>query len=108
MTVNPGGSLDRRHHRRAGTRGPKPELGNLNAVHGTTGWNIEVSLVRDGRPVLAVLHFPLFDEMYTATEAAALYVRISVPVTHQLAQEAGGVVTTSGSGPSPRRSRRGC
>jgi len=116
-----------------------PVGGNMNAVHGMTDWNIGVSLVRDGRPVLAVVHFPLFDEMFTATEGGgaflngvrlkvsdktsldgalagtgqaqpgqgpemadrvgaaysamskhALYVRISVPVTHQLAQVAAG------------------
>ncbi|MEV6242065.1 inositol monophosphatase family protein [Lentzea sp. NPDC051838] len=116
-----------------------PVGGNMNAVHGMTDWNIGVSLVRDGRPVLAVLYFPLFDEMFTATEGGgaflngvrlqvsdktsldgalagtgqaqpgqgpemadrvgasyaamakeALYVRISVPVTHQLAQVAAG------------------
>ena len=116
-----------------------PVGGNINAVHGMTDWNIGVSLVRDGRPVLAVLYFPLLDEMFTAGEGggaflngvrlrvsdkqsldgvlagtgqakpgqdaeiadrmgvsfaamakAALYVRISVPVTHQLAQVAAG------------------
>ncbi|WP_245848901.1 inositol monophosphatase family protein [Lentzea kentuckyensis] len=116
-----------------------PVGGNMNAVHGMTDWNIGVSLVRDGRPVLSVVHFPLFDEMFTATEGGgaflngvrlevsdktsldgalagtgqaqpgqgpemadrvgasysamakeALYVRISVPVTHQLAQVAAG------------------
>ncbi len=116
-----------------------PVGGNMNAVHGMADWNIGVSLVRDGRPVLAVVHFPLSDELFTATEGGgaflngvrlrvsaktsldgaltgtgqaqpgqgpemadrvgasysamakeALYVRISVPVTHQLAQVAAG------------------
>ncbi|WP_329789707.1 inositol monophosphatase family protein [Lentzea sp. DG1S-22] len=116
-----------------------PVGGNMNAVQGMTDWNIGVSLVRDGRPVLAVLHFPLFDETCTAVEGEgaflngvrlrvsektsldgalagtgqaqpgqgpemadrvgasyaamakkALHVRISVPVTHQLAQVAAG------------------
>jgi myo-inositol-1(or 4)-monophosphatase len=116
-----------------------PVGGNINAVHGMTDWNIGVSLVRDGRPVLAAIYFPLLDEMFTATEGggaflngvrlrvsdkksldgalagtgqakpgqdadiaermgssftammkAAIYVRISVPVTHQLAQVAAG------------------
>src|SRR2546423_3754248 len=40
-----------------------PVGGNINAVHGMTDWNIGVSLVRDGRPVLAVVYFPLVDEM---------------------------------------------
>jgi myo-inositol-1(or 4)-monophosphatase len=116
-----------------------PVGGNVNAVHGMIDWNIGVSLVRDGRPALAVLHAPLADETYTATagggaflngvplsvsgksdlaaalvgtgqarpnrDAAnarrvgdaiaamlrrALYVRMSVPVTHQLTQVAAG------------------
>ncbi|MGW5744081.1 inositol monophosphatase family protein [Amycolatopsis sp. NPDC003861] len=114
-----------------------PMGGNVNAVHGLPDWNIGVSLVRDGRPVLAVLCFPVLGELFTATEGggahlggerlrvsaktaldgalagtgqaqhghrflermgrsftamseAALYVRISVPVTHQLAQVAAG------------------
>ncbi|WP_199512837.1 inositol monophosphatase family protein [Nucisporomicrobium flavum] len=116
-----------------------PVGGNLNAVHGMTDWNIGVSLVRDGRPVLAVLYAPLQGEMFTAIagggaflngvrlsvsaktglDAAlvgtgqaqpgreagharrvgafvttmmqrALYVRVSVPVGHQLAQVAAG------------------
>ncbi|UJW29675.1 inositol monophosphatase [Saccharothrix sp. AJ9571] len=114
-----------------------PVGGNVNAVHGMTDWNIGVSLVRDGRPVLAVIYFPLSDEMYTAIDGggaflngvrlrvsakdslegalagtgqaqpgrglagrlgasftamlkSALYVRVSVPVSHQLALVAAG------------------
>ncbi|MFF5078090.1 inositol monophosphatase family protein [Actinoplanes sp. NPDC000266] len=116
-----------------------PVGGNVNAVHGMTDWNIGVSLVRDGRPELAVLYVPLTGEMFTAVagEGArlngvpltvsekkdlaaalvgtgqakpgrdagaagrvgagiaammreALYVRMSVPVTHELAQLAAG------------------
>lgn len=116
-----------------------PVGGNVNTVHGMTDWNIGVSLIRDGRPVLAVLYVPLAGEMFTAVagggawlngvrlrvgvktdlsaalvgtgqakpgrEAAAadragasvaammrnaLYVRMSVPVGHQLAQVAAG------------------
>jgi myo-inositol-1(or 4)-monophosphatase len=43
-----------------------PVGGNLNAVYGMADWNIGVSLVRDGRPVLAVLHAPAVDETFTA------------------------------------------
>ncbi|OQD56279.1 3'(2'),5'-bisphosphate nucleotidase CysQ [Streptomyces phaeoluteigriseus] len=116
-----------------------PVGGNVNAVHGMPDWNIGVSLVRDGRPVLAAVYFPVLDEMFTATEGdgaflngvrlrasvktsldgaltgtgqakpghdpelarrmgsaftemmnSALYVRVSVPVTGQLAQVAAG------------------
>jgi myo-inositol-1(or 4)-monophosphatase len=116
-----------------------PVGGNVNAVHGMPDWNIGVSLVRDGRPVLAVVCFPVPDETFTALDGggaflddvpvhvsgktsldgalagtgqgqpgqdaglldrmgasfaamaeAALHVRISVPVTQQLAQVAAG------------------
>jgi myo-inositol-1(or 4)-monophosphatase len=116
-----------------------PVGGNLNAVYGMADWNIGVSLVRDGRPVLAVLHAPVAGETFTAAagEGAflngvpvhvsdktdlsvalagtgqakpdrepahanragaaiaammrhALYVRVSVPVGHQLTQVAAG------------------
>ncbi|MEV4282700.1 inositol monophosphatase family protein [Actinoplanes xinjiangensis] len=43
-----------------------PVGGNLNAVQGMPDWNVGVSLVRDGRPVLAVLHMPVAGETFTA------------------------------------------
>ncbi|MFC4070220.1 inositol monophosphatase family protein [Actinoplanes subglobosus] len=116
-----------------------PVGGNMNAVQGMPDWNIGVSLVRDGRPVLAVLHMPVAGETFTAVAGQgasgdgvplrvsaktdltlaltgtgqarpgrdadraahagaavaammrhALYVRVSVPVGHQLAQVAAG------------------
>jgi myo-inositol-1(or 4)-monophosphatase len=116
-----------------------PVGGNINTVHGLTDWNIGVSLVRDGQPVLAVLHAPAADETFTAIAGGgaflngvplhvsakrdlaaalvgtgqarpsrasaaaervgasvaamlqhALYVRVSVPVGHQLGQVAAG------------------
>jgi myo-inositol-1(or 4)-monophosphatase len=44
-----------------------PVGGNMNAVQGMPDWNIGVSLVRDGSPVLAVLYAPVTKEMFTAT-----------------------------------------
>ncbi|MBB2943431.1 myo-inositol-1(or 4)-monophosphatase [Actinoplanes lutulentus] len=116
-----------------------PVGGNLNAVYGMPDWNIGVSLVREGRPALAVVHAPVPGETFTAVaghgahanhvpmkvsgksdlavalagtgqakpdrdpahaarvgEAVAammrhaLYVRVSVPVSHQLTQVAAG------------------
>ncbi|KUL40040.1 inositol monophosphatase family protein [Actinoplanes awajinensis] len=116
-----------------------PVGGNVNTVHGMPDWNIGVSLVRDGQPLLAVVYAPLADELFTAVAGggarlndvpmrvsqktdlaaalvgtgqakpsreaaaaqrtgasitamlqAALYVRFSVPVTHQLVQVAAG------------------
>jgi myo-inositol-1(or 4)-monophosphatase len=43
-----------------------PVGGNLNALQGMPDWNIGVSLVRDGRPVLAALFAPIADELFTA------------------------------------------
>jgi myo-inositol-1(or 4)-monophosphatase len=45
-----------------------PVGGNVNLVHGMTDWNIGVTLVRDGRPALAVLYLPLTDELFTAVD----------------------------------------
>jgi myo-inositol-1(or 4)-monophosphatase len=116
-----------------------PVGGNINTIHGMGDFNIGVTLVRDQKPVLAVLFSPLNDETYTAVAGggaylngvrlttstktnldaalvgtgqakpgrsqetaerigasmtamllAALYVRVSVPVTHQLSQVAAG------------------
>ncbi|MGW0759700.1 inositol monophosphatase family protein [Streptomyces sp. NPDC002814] len=50
-----------------------PVGGNVNAVHGMPDWNIGVSLVRDGRPVLAVVYSPVLDEMFTATEGGGAF-----------------------------------
>ncbi|WP_328868760.1 inositol monophosphatase [Streptomyces sp. NBC_00287] len=50
-----------------------PVGGNINAVHGMPDWNIGVSLVRDGRPVLAVVYAPVLDEMFTATEGGGAF-----------------------------------
>jgi myo-inositol-1(or 4)-monophosphatase len=43
-----------------------PVGGNMNAVQGMPDFNIGVSLVRDGQPVLAVLHAPATGETFTA------------------------------------------
>jgi myo-inositol-1(or 4)-monophosphatase len=43
-----------------------PVGGNMNAVQGMSDWNIGVSLVRDNRPVLAVLYAGAADETFTA------------------------------------------
>jgi myo-inositol-1(or 4)-monophosphatase len=43
-----------------------PVGGNMNAVQGMPDWNVGVSLVRDGEPLLAVLYAPVAGEMFTA------------------------------------------
>ncbi|AGL21211.1 inositol monophosphatase [Actinoplanes sp. N902-109] len=56
-----------------------PVGGNLNAVYGMPDWNIGVSLVRDGRPVLGVVHAPATGELFTATAGGGA-LRNGVPV----------------------------
>ncbi|BCJ45699.1 inositol phosphatase [Actinoplanes ianthinogenes] len=51
-----------------------PVGGNMNAVQGMPDWNVGVSLVRDGRPVLAVLHAPVAGETFTAIAGAGAWV----------------------------------
>lgn len=47
----------------------------MNAVHGMPDWNIGASLVRNGRPVLAVVCFPVLDETFTATEGCGAFLK---------------------------------
>lgn len=50
-----------------------PVGGNLNLVHGMPGWNIGVTLVRDGRADFVVLHSPLTDELFTASDGGGAF-----------------------------------
>ncbi len=50
-----------------------PVGGNMNAVQGMPDWNIGVSLVRDGEPVLAVLLAPVPGELFTAIAGAGAF-----------------------------------
>ncbi|GIM91777.1 inositol monophosphatase family protein [Paractinoplanes toevensis] len=50
-----------------------PVGGNMNAVQGMPDWNVGVSLVRAGRPVLAVLHAPVAGETFTATAGGGAF-----------------------------------
>ncbi|MFC8005057.1 inositol monophosphatase family protein [Streptomyces olivaceus] len=81
-----------------------PVGGNVNAVHGMPDWNIGVSLVRDGRPVLAVVYAPVADEMFTASEGDGAYlngVRLRVSAKTSL----DGALTGTGQA-KPDRDRR--
>jgi myo-inositol-1(or 4)-monophosphatase len=67
-----------------------PVGGNMNAVQGMPDWNVGVSLVRDGRPVLAVLHMPVAGETFTAVagqgaSANGVPLRVSVKTDLTLA-----------------------
>ncbi|MCM3811547.1 inositol monophosphatase [Streptomyces sp. DR7-3] len=43
-----------------------PAEGNINHVHGMSDWAVTATLVRDNRPVLAVVHLPPTGDWYTA------------------------------------------
>ncbi|WP_051569556.1 inositol monophosphatase family protein [Cryptosporangium arvum] len=45
--------------------------GDVNAVRGIPEWNIRISLVRDGRPVLALPPAPMVGETFTAVAGGA-------------------------------------
>ena len=65
-----------------------PVGGNLNLVHGTTAWNIGVTLVRDGRPTFVVLFSPVSGETATASDGGGAYlngVRMAVSPKTDLA-----------------------
>jgi myo-inositol-1(or 4)-monophosphatase len=40
--------------------------GNVNHTHGSTGWGVTATLVRDDAPVLTAVHLPLSGETYSA------------------------------------------
>src|SRR2546423_5704365 len=56
-----------------------PLGGNLHALYGPADLNIGARLVRDGQPVLAVLHTPLAGETFTAVAGAGTLLN-GVPV----------------------------
>ncbi len=47
-----------------------PVEGAINHVHGMTDWGVTATLVRENRPVLAVVYLPLSGETYTAVRGA--------------------------------------
>jgi len=40
--------------------------GNVNHIHGSPGWGVTATLVRDDAPVLTAVHLPLSGDTYTA------------------------------------------
>ena len=48
--------------------------GNVNHVHGWPEWAVSIALVRDGRPVLAVVRQPVGDLTYSAVAGGGAYI----------------------------------
>lgn len=40
--------------------------GNVNHIHGSVNWGVTATLVRDGVPVLTIVHLPALGQTYTA------------------------------------------
>jgi myo-inositol-1(or 4)-monophosphatase len=50
-----------------------PVEGNINHVHGLPNWGVTATLVRDGVPVLTVVHLPLAGLTYSAERGAGAF-----------------------------------
>ncbi|KPI20641.1 inositol monophosphatase [Actinobacteria bacterium OV450] len=50
-----------------------PAEGNVNHLHALPDWAVTATLVRENRPVLAVVHLPLTGETYTALAGAGAH-----------------------------------
>lgn len=65
-----------------------PVEGAINHVHGLTDWCVSATLVRDNRPVLAIVYLPLTDETYVAAEGGGAWLDggpLRVSAKHDLA-----------------------
>jgi myo-inositol-1(or 4)-monophosphatase len=51
-----------------------PAEGNVNHLHGRSGWGVTATLVRDGEPVLTVINIPLAGDTYTALVGQGAFV----------------------------------
>ncbi|WP_346893803.1 inositol monophosphatase [uncultured Roseibium sp.] len=47
-----------------------PVEGAINQIHGMTDWCISATLIRDNRPVVTAVHFPLTGDTYSASRGA--------------------------------------
>ena len=61
--------------------------GNVNHIHGSNGWAVTATLVRDDIPVLTVVHLPLAGETYSAVRGHGSFLngqRMSVSTKSEL------------------------
>ena len=51
-----------------------PAEGNVNHLHGRSGWGVTATLVRDGEPVLTAINIPLAGDTYVARPGRGAFV----------------------------------
>lgn len=72
-----------------------PAEGNVNHLHGRSGWGVTATLVRDGEPVLTAVSIPLAGEIYTALAGQGAFINgasLHVSAKHDL----GAAIVASG------------
>jgi myo-inositol-1(or 4)-monophosphatase len=84
-----------------------PAEGNVNHLHGRSGWAVTAALVRDGEPVLAVICVPLTGDTYTALAGHGAFLN-GTSITVSGKRELSAAIISSGqaSPAEPREIRR--
>ncbi|KTT65398.1 inositol monophosphatase family protein [Sphingomonas sanguinis] len=65
-----------------------PAEGNVNHLHGRSGWAVTATLVRKGEPILTAISVPLTGETYSAIAGRGAFMngeRLSVSAKHEIA-----------------------
>lgn len=65
-----------------------PAEGNVNHLHGRSGWAVTATLVREGEPILTAISVPLTGETYSAIAGRGAFMngeRLSVSAKHEIA-----------------------
>ncbi|WP_329059711.1 inositol monophosphatase family protein [Amycolatopsis sp. NBC_01480] len=69
--------------------------GNVNHVHGLAEWAVTVTLLRDGEPVLAVVHQPVGDLTYTAARGEGAWLN-AAPLRVSAKRDLDAAIATTG------------
>lgn len=74
-----------------------PAEGNVNHIHGGRGWGVTATLVRDGLPVLTVVHLPLSGDTGWAILGQGAFLNGN-PLKASLKTELGAAIVGTGQG----------
>lgn len=72
-----------------------PAEGNINLLHGRSGWGVTATLVRNGETVLTAINVPLMGETYTALSGKGAFVN-SRPLRVSAKNTLGASIVSSG------------